>query len=146
MQGVDLDAKQTMTAGRNLRSGASFRSSFRSRPQTCQSGDGNESQQGVEDVDMCRVDCWNGGYMEGKGQAAALRDQQDWMAHNKEVVHGLQVRLTGSAAVAYSCWLVPRCVAYEAVWQYTRVYMRQASSGMNQDSEGPHGGHNQGGG
>ena len=88
-----------MTAGRTLRSGTSFRSSFRSRPQTCQSGDGNESQQGVDDVDVCRVDCWNGGYMEAKGQAAVLRDQQDWMAHNKDVVHGLQVR---SAAFAYS--------------------------------------------
>ena len=94
-----------MTAGRTLRSGTSFRSSFRSRPQTCQSGDGNESQQGVDDVDMCRVDCWNGGYMEGKGQAAVLRDQQDWMAHNKEVVHGLQVRFS---AFAYPSCLVPR--------------------------------------
>ena len=61
---------------------------------------------------MCCVDCWNGGYLEGKAQAAALRDQQDWMAHNKEAVHGLQVRLTGSAVFAYSCFIgtLPYCL------------------------------------
>ncbi len=97
MQGADLDPKQSLAAGshgRSLRQG----SSFRSRPTTVQSGDGNESQQGVEDVDACRVDCWNGGYLEVKGQSAVVREQQDWMAHNKQLLHNLQVSLLAAAS------------------------------------------------
>jgi len=97
MQGVDLDTKQSLAAGsngRSLRQG----SSFRSRPTTAQSGDGNESQQGVEDVDVCRVDCWNGGYLEAKGQSAAVREQQDWMAHNQQLLHSLQVSLLAASS------------------------------------------------
>ncbi len=97
MQGADMDAAQMLSAraagstGRSLRQGTSFRSSFRSRPLTAQTGDDDDSQQGVEDEDVCRVDCWNGGYLEAKGQAEKLREQQDWLTHNKEVLHGLQV-------------------------------------------------------
>ena len=54
-------------------------------------GDGSESQAGVEGMGECRVECWNGGYLEAKTQAAASREQQDWLAHNREVLHELQV-------------------------------------------------------
>ena len=81
----------TGTAGRSLKQGTSFRSSFRSRPQTAASGDGSESQAGVEGMDLCRVDCWNGGYMEAKMDSADVREQQDWLVRNKEVLHELQV-------------------------------------------------------
>ena len=111
VQGVDLDPKQSLAAGshgRSLRQG----SSFRSRRTTAQSGDGNESQQGVEDVDVCRVDCWNGGYLEVKGQSAVVREQQDWMVHNQQLLHGLQVCLLAASsgtivmgAFAAVCWL-----------------------------------------
>ena len=97
MQGVELDPKQSLAAGshgRSLRQG----SSFRSRPTTAQSGDGNESQQGVEDVDVCRVDYWNGGYLEAKGQSAVVREQQDWMAHNQQLLHNLQVSLLAASS------------------------------------------------
>ena len=85
-----------MSLAQNLAGGASGRSlrqgtSSRSRPQTAQSGDGSESQAGVEGMGECRVECWNGGYMEAKSQSAVLREQQDWLEHNKEVLHDLQV-------------------------------------------------------
>ncbi|DBA67916.1 TPA: hypothetical protein ACH3X2_014119 [Trebouxia sp. C0005] len=98
VQGVALDPKQSLAAGsngRSLRQGSSFRSSFRSRPTTAQSGDGSESLQGVEDLDVCRVDCWNGGYLETKGDSAASRQQQDWMTHNKQLLHNLQAAKQG---------------------------------------------------
>ena len=87
------------TAGRSLKQGTSFRSSFRSWPQTAASGDGSESQAGMEGMDACRVDCWNGGYMETKTESAAVREQQDWLVHNKKVLHQLQV----------SCPLIEQC-------------------------------------
>ncbi len=96
-QGVDLDPKQSLAAGSH---GCSLRqgSSFRSRRTTAQSGDGNESQQGVKDVDVCRVDCWNGGYLEVKGQSAVVREQQDWMEHNQQLLHNLQVSLLAASS------------------------------------------------
>lgn len=75
MQGVDFSLTQSLAVGatgRSLKQG----SSFRSRPQTGQSGDGSESQAGVEGMDEHRVDCWNGGYIEAKSQSADLREQQ----------------------------------------------------------------------
>lgn len=94
MQGVHLSLAQNLAAGgsgRNLRQGTSSHS----RPQTRQpgdgDGDGSESQAGVECMGECRVECWTGGYLEAKSQAAMLREQQDWLAPNKEVLHDLQV-------------------------------------------------------
>lgn len=90
---MDLSLAQNLAAGaagRSLRQGTSFHS----RPQAGLSGDGDgtESQAGVDGMGECRVECWNGGYLEAKNQAAVLREQQDWLAHNKEVLHELQVR------------------------------------------------------
>lgn len=87
---MDLSLVQIVAAGasgRSLRQGTSFRS----RAQSGQSGDGSESQAGVEGMGECRVECWNGGYLEAKSQSAVLREQQDWLAHIKEVLQDLQV-------------------------------------------------------
>ena len=87
---MELSLAQNLAAGasgRSLRQGTSFRS----RAQSGHSGDGSESQAGVDCVGECRVECWNGGYLEAKSQSAVLREQQDWLAHNKEVLQDLQV-------------------------------------------------------
>ena len=94
-----LAAKAAGSSCRSLRQG----SSFRSRPQTAQSADGNESQQGVDDLQESRVECWNGGYLETKTQAAAAREQQDWLAHNKRLLHELQVKKHAGLAVLIIC-------------------------------------------
>lgn len=134
MQGVDLDPKQSLAAGshgRSLRQG----SSFRSRRTTAQSGDGNESQQGVEDVDVCRVDCWNGGYLEVKGQSAVVREQQDWMEHNQQLLHGLQVSLLAAAsrtntmkdlAAAVCLSLIDLCQGYRETTPQISMDMRES--------------------
>ena len=90
LQGMELSLAQNLAAGasgRSLRQGTSFRS----RAQSGQSGDGSESQAGMEGVGECRVESWNGAYLEAKSQSAVLREQQDWLAHNKEVLQDLQV-------------------------------------------------------
>ena len=51
----------------------------------------SDPQQGMDQLTECRVDCWNGEYVEARQQTEASGQQQDWMAHNKEVLHELQV-------------------------------------------------------
>ena len=88
MQGVE-EAPLPVPSGRSLRNGTSFRS-FRSKAQSVQSGDDAQSQQDLEEY-CCRVDCWNGAYTESKAADVAARENQDWLAHNQELLHQLQV-------------------------------------------------------
>ena len=91
LQGVDTEPVLAVPSSRSFKQGASFRSS-RSRALSAASGDDAQSQQDLEEGEgECRVDCWNGGFMATKAQAAAVREQQDWLAHNRQLLQQLQV-------------------------------------------------------
>ena len=88
LQGVSTAPVAAGSTGRSLKQGGSFRS----RTQSAASSHDSDSQQGMDQLTECRVDCWNGEYVEARQQAEASGQQQDWMAHNKEVLHEQQVR------------------------------------------------------
>ena len=68
-----------------------------------QSGDDAQSQQDLEEGEYgCRVDCWNGAYVESKAADSAVREGQDWLAHNQELLHQLQVCL--NRCLFMLCW------------------------------------------
>lgn len=90
LQGVE-EPPLAVPSSRSLKNGTSFRS-FRSKAQSVQSGDDAQSQQDLEEGEFsCRVDCWNGAYQETRAADAAVREGQDWIAHNQELLHQLQV-------------------------------------------------------
>ena len=68
------------------------------------SGDDAQSQQDLEEGEgEFRVDCWNGGFMQTKAQAAAVREQQDWLAHNRQLLQQLQVGMPQLGGVLERC-------------------------------------------
>lgn len=92
LQGVE-EPPLAVPSGRSPRNGTSFRS-FRSKAQSVQSVDDAQSQQHLEEGEYdCQVDCWNGAYVESKAADSAFREGQDWLAHNQELLHQLQVCL-----------------------------------------------------